>query len=141
MKLKIIWVATLALAIFVLISGLGNKVSDKSIEDIVAAASLSKAQNSFNLNCGHCHSLVKSEHQIGPSLVNIVDRKSASKDDFLYYSESIKRLDIVWTQAELFRLIRYGRSYTDQINMAYEGISSDEEAGEIVRLLIEKSIN
>ena len=141
MKLKVIFVATLALTIYFLTSVLGHKVSDKSIDEIVAAASLSNAQDSFNLKCGHCHSLVKSQHRIGPSLFNILDSKSASKDDFLHYSETIKRLDIVWTQAELFRLIRYGRSYTDQVNMAYEGTSSDKEAGEIVRLLIEKSKN
>jgi len=141
MKLKVIFVATLALTIYVLTSVIGGKMSDTSIEELINSASLANAQDSFNQNCGHCHSLVKGEHRIGPSLFNFIDRKSASVHDFLHYSETIKGLDIVWTQAELFRLIRYGRSYTDQINMAYEGISSDEEASKIVKFLIEQSEN
>ncbi len=52
--------------------------------------------------CIACHSADSSKNTFGPSLVGIVNRKSASLPRFSY-SEALKKSGLTWTEANLRR--------------------------------------
>lgn len=54
--------------------------------------------------CLACHSTDSSKNTFGPSLVGVINRKSASLPYF-FYSEALKKSGLIWTEANLRRWI------------------------------------
>lgn len=68
----------------------------------LAADSASKI--AFNDHCRECHSFLKGDNRLGPTLYGIVGRKAGSVPDFPY-SISVKSSGIIWDEAALDKWI------------------------------------
>lgn len=51
----------------------------------------------FNTFCRQCHSFVKGDNRLGPSLYGVVGRKAGTAPGYLAYSSSMKMAGWVWT--------------------------------------------
>jgi cytochrome c len=58
----------------------------------------------FNDHCRECHSFVKDDNRLGPSLYGVVGRKAGTEPGYAY-SESVKSSGITWTPAMLDKWI------------------------------------
>jgi len=54
----------------------------------------------FNDHCRECHSFVKDDNRLGPSLYGVVGRKAGTEPGFAY-SESVKDSGVTWDAATL----------------------------------------
>jgi cytochrome c len=59
----------------------------------------------FNNHCRECHSFLKDDNRLGPSLYGVVGRKAGTEPGYAY-SESLKSADITWTPANLDKWIK-----------------------------------
>jgi cytochrome c len=59
----------------------------------------------FNDHCRECHSFLKDDNRLGPSLYGVVGRKAGTEPGYAY-SESLKSADITWTPANLDKWIK-----------------------------------
>lgn len=55
---------------------------------------------SFNDHCRECHSFVKNDNRLGPSLYGVVGRKAGTEPGYAY-TQSMKDSGITWTAATL----------------------------------------
>lgn len=93
MKIKILGMSILAAAIsFTSLAQDNNEVMKQSA-----------GKEIFN-KCSACHSVDSSKNSFGPSLVGVVNRKSASLPRFAY-SDALKKSGLTWTEANLRRWI------------------------------------
>src|SRR5258706_2957648 len=51
--------------------------------------------------CAACHSVQPGEHQTGPSLAHIWNRKAGTGEGFMRYSDPVKRSGVTWNEASL----------------------------------------
>jgi cytochrome c len=59
----------------------------------------------FNDHCRECHSFLKDDNRLGPSLYGVVGRKAGTEPGYAY-SESLKDSNITWTPANLDQWIK-----------------------------------
>jgi len=59
---------------------------------------------SFNDHCRECHSFLKNDNRLGPTLYGVVGRKAATEPGFAY-SDSLKGSGITWDEATLDKWI------------------------------------
>jgi len=138
MKKNIAFIVIIVFFAAVWHSNKATLIPDSEISHLIESADLSNAKVAFNQECGHCHSLFPKDHGIGPSLSGILDTEAGQVAGFSAYSKTINKSQIIWSKYELFKFIKSGRSYTSDINMAFEGVTSDQKTAEIVSLLIDK---
>ena len=92
-------------------------------------------QVAFNNLCRTCHTLRAGDNRLGPSLYDVMARKSGSLPDY-GYSESMKKADIVWDRNNLDRFIANPDQVVPGNNMKpFNGIASAEERAKIVSYL------
>lgn len=58
----------------------------------------------FNDHCRECHSFVKDDNRLGPSLYGVVGRKAGALPGFAY-SDSLKESGVTWDEATLDKWI------------------------------------
>jgi cytochrome c len=90
----------------------------------------------FNGHCRECHSFVKNDNRLGPSLYGVIGRKAGSLPGFAY-SESVKDSGIVWDEATLDKWIANPGAVIPGNNMAalFEGISDASVRAKIIAFL------
>ncbi len=59
---------------------------------------------SFNDHCRECHSFIKDDNRVGPSLYGVVGRKAGTEPGF-NYTESLKDSGVTWDPATLDKWI------------------------------------
>lgn len=59
---------------------------------------------SFNDHCRECHSFVKDDNRLGPSLYGVVGRKAGTEKGYAY-TQSMQDSGITWTEATLDKWI------------------------------------
>lgn len=64
----------------------------------------SDAELAFNDHCRECHSFLKGDNRLGPTLYGTVGRKAGSVPDFPY-SISVKSSGLTWDEATLDKWI------------------------------------
>jgi len=69
----------------------------KPTEAAGSAASDAGGEIKFNTFCRQCHSFVKDDNRLGPSLYGVVGRKAGTASGYLAYSSSMKMAGWVWT--------------------------------------------
>ena len=69
----------------------------KPTEAAGSAASDAGGEIKFNTFCRQCHSFVKGDNRLGPSLYGVVGRKAGTAAGYLAYSSSMKMAGWVWT--------------------------------------------
>src|SRR5258706_7590720 len=51
--------------------------------------------------CTACHSIQPGEHQTGPSLAHVWNRKAGTAEGFMRYSDALRRSAFTWNEAAL----------------------------------------
>jgi cytochrome c len=74
------------------------------LDPIAAQAADEDLEIAFNDHCRECHSFVKDDNRLGPSLYGVVGRKAGTEPGFAY-SESVKGSGVTWTAANLDKWI------------------------------------
>ena len=86
--------------------------------------------------CVACHTLgAEQANRAGPTLAGIFGRRIASVPGY-NFSESLKRLDIIWTPETVSRLFEIGPSaYTPGTKMPEQRIGSEQDRAALVQFL------
>jgi len=92
----------------------------------------------FNGHCRECHSFVKNDNRLGPSLYGVVGRKAGAVPGF-NYSDSIKGSNIVWDEKTLDQWITNPAAVIPGNNMAalFGGIDDPAIRAKIIAFLKE----
>ena len=69
-----------------------------------AAAADADLEISFNDHCRECHSFVKDDNRLGPSLYGVVGRRAGTEPGF-GYTQSLKDSGVTWDSATLDKWI------------------------------------
>jgi cytochrome c len=69
------------------------------------ADSLPEGEIKFNTYCRTCHSWLKGDNRLGPSLYGVIGRKAGTAPGYLGYSSSMRSSGIVWTKAMIDKWI------------------------------------
>lgn len=99
-----------------------------------AAAQDAKAGEKGFVQCRTCHSVVKGQNRIGPSLAGVVGRKSASIAGF-NYSPAMKRKGVTWTEANLNIYLTKPSAYVPGTRMAFAGIADAKRRADVIAYL------
>ena len=99
-----------------------------------AAAQDAKAGEKTFAQCRACHSVVKGQNRIGPSLAGVVGRKSASVAGF-NYSPAMKGKGVTWTEANLGTYLTKPSAYVPGTRMAFAGIADAKKRGDMIAYL------
>ena len=84
--------------------------------------------------CGVCHSTDPGTNRIGPSLANIVGRKSASIATFAY-SPAMKAANLVWTPAVLDKYLTNPRAMVPGTKMFFAGLPNAPDRANVIAYL------
>jgi len=82
-------------AIFAVVALLGPSAAHAADDDLELA---------FNDHCRECHSFVKGDNRLGPSLYGVFGRKAGMAPNYAY-SDSLKGSNITWNAATLNKWI------------------------------------
>ncbi len=101
-------------------------------QDVAAGAAVFKAQ------CGMCHSVVKGQTMLGPSLFGIVGAKAGGPtggETEFYYSAALKKSGLTWDAATLDRWIADPAAVVPGNRMTYAGLKDAKQRADLVAYL------
>jgi cytochrome c len=86
--------------------------------------------------CRTCHYPEKGYgHHNGPSLFAIFGRRAGTQEGFLYYSEVVKRSNLLWTPALLDVWLANPGSFLPGTNMMFVGIPDARDRADLIAYL------
>lgn len=116
-------IGSLGLAAALLLSGGAQAAGDSAAGKAI-----------FARTCQNCHSTDIGVNKIGPSLYNIVGRKSASIPDY-NYSAAMKGANKYWTEAELNEYLSNPRSTMHGVKMYFKGLPNPKDRADVIAYL------
>jgi cytochrome c len=84
--------------------------------------------------CRSCHVLEEGVNRVGPSLYNVVGRKSGSVAGF-NYSDANKNSGVTWTTDVLFEYLEDPKGFMPGTKMAFPGIKKAEDRANLIAYL------
>ncbi|MFN3622846.1 MAG: c-type cytochrome [Hyphomicrobium sp.] len=104
------------------------------------AARAEDLEISFNDHCRECHSFLKDDNRLGPSLYGVVGRKAGTEPGYAY-TQSMKDSGVTWDEATLDKWIADPGAVVPGNGMSppYSGIVDPEVRQRIIAFL--KSIS
>ncbi len=114
--------------------GVGTTTPIASAKAEATPNDLSPGQMAFN-HCKACHSLIRDEHKIGPSLYDLFGREAGSLSDFLRYSSAMQEADIVWTEATVRAFLKAPSNYISGTSMPFSGVVSDRQLDDLIAFI------
>ncbi|MFL0670008.1 MAG: c-type cytochrome [Erythrobacter sp.] len=84
--------------------------------------------------CKSCHVLEDGVNRVGPSLYNVVGRKSGSVAGFSY-SDANKNSGVTWTTDVLFEYLEDPKGFMPGTKMAFPGIKDAQDRANLVAYL------
>jgi len=84
--------------------------------------------------CRSCHVLEEGVNRVGPSLYNIVGRKSGSVAGY-NYSDANKNSGVTWTTDVLFEYLEDPKGFMPGTKMAFPGIKDAQDRANLVAYL------
>lgn len=84
--------------------------------------------------CRSCHVLDDGVNRVGPSLYNVVGRKSGSVAGFSY-SDANKNSGVTWTTDVLFEYLEDPKGFMPGTKMAFPGIKDAQDRANLVAYL------
>jgi len=102
--------------------------------DAQAAGDPARGAKAFRA-CMACHSVQPGEHMTGPSLAHIWNRKAGTIDDFLRYSDAMKKADIVWNDTNLNKWLANPQRFLPETSMSFAGIREEKDRQDVIAYL------
>ena len=84
--------------------------------------------------CVSCHDINRSINKVGPHLVGVLNRQSASVPDFAY-SLAMRGANLVWDEATLSNYIENPRAFIPYNRMSFIGIKDPDERKALIDYL------
>lgn len=105
-----------------------------------SAAHAQDLEISFNDHCRECHSFLKNDNRLGPSLYGVVGRKAGTEPGYAY-TQSMKDSGVTWDEATLDKWIADPGAVVPGNGMSppYSGVADPEVRQRIIAFL--KSIS
>ena len=98
------------------------------------AADLAAGQKIF-AKCRICHTIAAgAPSTVGPNLHGLFGRKAGALGDFVY-SPAMKTSGVTWDDATLAKYLREPKTFIPGNRMAFPGIKSDKEMGDLLAYL------
>ena len=88
----------------------------------------------FKTQCGICHSPAQGKNMVGPSLFNVIGRKSGTVEGF-HYSAANKAADITWSAETLDKYLTAPREVVPGTIMTYAGLKDDAKRADLIAYL------
>ena len=85
--------------------------------------------------CAACHSTAPGEHMTGPSLAHVWNRKAASANDFLRYSDALKRSGVTWNEAALDAWLSGPEQFVPGNGMTFAGVRDAQARQDLIAYL------
>jgi cytochrome c len=85
--------------------------------------------------CMACHSTQPGEHQTGPSLAHVWNRKAASVHGFMRYSEALKRAPLTWNEPALDQWLSNPAQMVPGTTMTFPGIKEAQARQDLIAYL------
>ena len=109
------------------------------LSSVAIAQSQPSSENlelAFNGHCRECHSFVKNDNRLGPSLYGVVGRKAGSVPNFAY-SDAVKTSGITWDEQTLEKWIKKPNALIPNNNMGtlFSGLPDAKERAKIIAFL------
>jgi len=102
--------------------------------ELVLAADPARGATVFQA-CAACHSTTPGEHMTGPSLAKIWQRKAATAEGFHRYSEPMKHVDLVWSEATLDRWLVDPDRLIPGTSMTFQGLRESKDRQDVIAYL------
>lgn len=98
-----------------------------------ATAAEDTAAQAFNNHCRNCHSIMKGDHRLGPSLYAVYGAKAGKAKGYRGYSLSLD--DVTWDEDTLDRFMADPASVVTSTNMIYPPVADPQERRRIIEYL------
>src|SRR6266705_2557795 len=85
--------------------------------------------------CMACHSVQPDEHMTGPSLAHIWNRKAGTVEDFLRYSDAMKKSGVAWNDASLDKWLANPQRFLPGTSMSFAGIREAKDRRDVIAYL------
>lgn len=91
--------------------------------------------------CMACHTIEEAKNRVGPHLVNILDRKTASVEDYKYSPAMIKAGEdgMVWNEATLTAYLTAPKGFMPGNKMAFVGLKKQEDIDNLLAYIRSKA--
>jgi cytochrome c len=90
----------------------------------------------FNTYCRTCHSYLKDDNRLGPSLYGIVGRKAGTEPGYMLYSQGMKDSGIVWSADMIDKWISDPYKILPNTNMKpFPGVPDPTQRQKIITFL------
>ena len=99
-------------------------------------ASAEDLEISFNDHCRECHSFLKGDNRLGPSLYGVVGRKAGSEAGY-GYTQSMKDSGVTWDEATLDKWIANPQAVIpgNQMSPPFPGVADPKIRARIIAFL------
>lgn len=101
---------------------------------LYAAVDINNGKNLFNQECAECHSIKEGKNKKGPSLWNILGRKSAQIADF-NYSDNMRSSQIIWTADQISAYMEHPKKVVPSGKMKYDGLDNPKDRADLIEFL------
>jgi len=98
------------------------------------AADPAAGKSVFNSVCSICHSAQAGKNGIGPSLYDVVGRKTGSVAGF-HYSPANQNANLTWDAATLDKYLQSPRTVIPGTIMTYAGLKDDTKRADLIAYL------
>ncbi len=98
------------------------------------AARAADGADVFDDNCAVCHSTEPGTNKLGPSLAEVVGRKSASLDDYSY-SPAMAKLGATWDKATLDKYLADPQGMVPGTKMLFPGLKDEADRKAVIDYL------
>src|SRR5882672_3748055 len=85
--------------------------------------------------CVACHSVQPGEHQTGPSLAHVWNRKAGTTAGFMRYSDAVKQSGVTWNEAALDKWLADPAQLIPGNSMTFPGIKDPQARQDVIAYL------
>lgn len=128
------------------------RISIKNLIGLSVLASLALMQPAFAegdaekgkkvfAKCMACHTIEEAKNRVGPHLVNILDRKTASIEDYKYSPAMTKAGEdgMIWDEATLTAYLTAPKGFMPGNKMAFAGLKKQEDIDNLLAYIRSKA--
>lgn len=100
----------------------------------IAAGDAKRGAQLFG-QCMACQSVKPAEHQTGPSLAHVWDRKAGTIEGFMRYSDALERSGITWNAAALDKWLANPAKVVPGTTMTFAGVKDPQSRRDVIAYL------